>query len=62
MPLLFFVLCGNGKLDVRFIHGRAKKSIRNYAHILDQNLQGNNVTRIFGEKDLFICRHIYLCK
>ena len=56
------ILFRMAKLDLRFVHGRAEKCIRNGAHILGRNRQGKYVTMSQGEKGLFICRHIYLCK
>ena len=32
--LCYFVLYGHGKLDVRFVHGRAEKCIENGADII----------------------------
>ena len=59
--LCYFVLCSHGKLDLRFILGRDEKCIGNGAHI-GRNREENNITMSFGERCLFICRHIYLCK
>ena len=38
--VLYFDLYGHGKLDLRFVHGRAEKCIRNGAHILGRNRRG----------------------
>ena len=38
--LCYFVMYGHGKLDFRFVHGRAEKCIRNGAHILGRNRLG----------------------
>ena len=39
------------------------KSIIEMVHIsLAEIAKENNITTSFGEKGLFICRHIYLCK
>ena len=50
------------KLDLRFVHG-GPKSVSEMVHISQAEIvEENNVTMSFGEKGLFICRHIYLCK
>ena len=39
------------------------KSVFEMVHIPQAEIaEENNVTTSFGEKALFICRHIYLCK
>ena len=39
------------------------KSVIEIVHISWAEIaEENNVTTSFGEKGLFICRHIYLCK
>ena len=62
-----FNLYGHGKLDLKFVHGRAKKSVgsnkicpekvyTSEAEIAEEN----NRTTSFGENGLFSCGHIYL--
>ena len=38
------------------------KRVLEMVHIKAEIAEENNVTTSFGEKGLFICRHIYLCK
>ena len=58
--LCYFVPYGHGKLDLRFVHGRAKKCIE-MLHISKAEIE-KKFTMSLGEIGSFICRHIYLCK
>ena len=60
---------GHGKLDLKFVHGRAenrdwkqqdssKKAYTSEAKIAEKN----TITTSFGEKGLLSCRHIYFGK
>ena len=54
---LYFDLYGHVKLDLKFVHGDAEKCV---VHISEAGItEENNRTTRFGEKSLFICRHIY---
>ena len=64
---LYFDLYGHGKLDLKFVHGKAEKCVGSNKICLnkvyiseDEIAEENNRTTSFGEKGLFICRHIYL--
>ena len=66
---LYFDLYGHGKLDLEFIHGRVEKCVgsnticQKKVHISEAEIaEENNRTMGFGDKGLFLCRHIYLCK
>ena len=61
-----YILYGHGKLDLKFVHGRAEKCVGsnkiypNKVYISEAEIaEENNRTTSFGEKGLFICGHIY---
>ena len=66
---LYLDLYGHEKLDLEFVHGRpksvleAKICLQQKVYISEAEIaEKNNRTMSFGEKDLFICGHLYLCK
>ena len=66
---LYFDLYNHGKLDLKFVHGRAEKCVRSNkicskrVYISEAEItEESNRTTSLGEKGLFICGHIYLGK
>ena len=63
---LYFDLYGNGKSDLKFVHGRVEKCVGSNkicpknVYISEAEIaEKNDRTTSFGEKGLFICGHIY---